>query len=57
MAAPTRNPAVIQAIQTPIFELASAPINSRSAGRATSGNSPISKPSNIQPRKAAARAM
>ena len=57
-AAPSRNKAVMRPIQTPTNwspTRAEAGIMLWRAGRATSGKMPISTPSNIQPRKPAAR--
>src|SRR5262245_2155641 len=56
VAAPIRNDSVMMPIHlSTVGE--SPPSSSIRAGRATSGNRPISKPSNIQPRNAASRAI
>src|SRR6185369_12716457 len=54
-AAPSRKHAVIRPIQTPTIASPVPPSMFCIAGRATTGNKPISKPSNSQPRKAARR--
>jgi hypothetical protein len=43
-------------IHVPKLAIFSGPMSSIMAGRATSGNNPISRPSNIQPRNAAVKA-
>src|SRR5262245_61494737 len=54
VAAPTRKPAVMTAFHRPSSTSPGLPSRSRTAGRATNGNSPISSPSNIHPKRAAA---
>lgn len=57
VAAPMRNTAMITPNQPSMSAFEAPESSSPSAGRPTSGNIPISKPSNIQPSSAATRAI
>jgi hypothetical protein len=57
VAAPTRNTAMMAPNHPAALALPAGPSRSASAGPPISGNNPISKPSNIHPRRAAASAI